>query len=132
MRCFPISREGTPVIFELKRNRDRLQLLQAISYAAMVAKWDAARFQQALGAKSDNDAQELRSLLNDDAFQLGAPEIVLIAESFGSSGSLRDDFLVRLPWALTSAVTGEWLPRSCHAGRTIVSPSVGWQIASCA
>src|SRR5918994_929644 len=33
-----LSREGTPVVFELKRHRDRLQLLQAISYAAMVAR----------------------------------------------------------------------------------------------
>src|ERR1017187_5096000 len=29
-----LSRDGTPIVFELKRHRDRLQLLQAISYAA--------------------------------------------------------------------------------------------------
>src|SRR5262245_18273872 len=60
-----IDRDGTPVVFELNRHRDRLQLLQAISYAAMVAKWDAARFRHALGAKDDDDAPELRSLLDE-------------------------------------------------------------------
>lgn len=88
-----ISREGTPVVFELKRHRDRLQLLQAVSYAAMVAKWDAARFRQALGTKDDDNAQELRSLLEDEAFQLGDPEIVLIAESFDPEVILAAEWL---------------------------------------
>lgn len=77
-----LSREGTPVVIELKRHRDRLQLLQAISYAAMVAKWDAGRFTQALGTTGDEDTEELRSLLEGDAFELKGPEIILIAESF--------------------------------------------------
>lgn len=88
-----ISREGTPVIFELKRHRDRLQLLQAISYAAMVAKWDADRFRHALGAKNDDDTEELRSLLEDDGFELGDPEIVLVAESFDPEVILAAEWL---------------------------------------
>jgi hypothetical protein len=88
-----ISRDGTPVVFELKRHRDRLQLLQALSYAAMVAKWDAARFRQALGTKDDEDAEELRSLLDDDAFELRDPEVVLVAESFDPEVILAAEWL---------------------------------------
>ncbi|MFH1344333.1 MAG: hypothetical protein ABIL01_24515 [Pseudomonadota bacterium] len=77
-----LGREGTPVVFELKRHRDRLQLLQGISYAAMVARWDAKRFLKELGSRTDDEAEELRSLLSDESYETGNPEVVLIAESF--------------------------------------------------
>jgi hypothetical protein len=90
-----LSRDGTPVVFELKRDRHRLQLLQAISYAAMVAKWDAQRFLEALGTKNDEDAEELRSLLTDDGFELSQPEIILIAESFDPEVILAAEWLAQ-------------------------------------
>lgn len=111
------SSNGAPIVFELKRNRDRLQLLQAVSYAAMIAKWDATRFQQALGARNDEDAEELRSLLEDDTFELGTPEIVLIAESFDPEVILASEWLsgfgVRLAAFGISAVE--------HRGDTLIS-----------
>ena len=88
-----LSRDGTPIVFELKRHRDKLQLLQAISYAAMVAKWNAKRFLNVLGVRSDEGADELRSLLSGDAFELRPPEIVLIAESFDPEVILAADWL---------------------------------------
>ena len=88
-----LSRDGTPVVFELKRHRDRLQLLQAISYAAMVAKWDVRRFRDELSGKSDEQAEEVRSLLEDEGFELRSPEIVLIAESFDPEVILSADWL---------------------------------------
>lgn len=112
-----ISREGTPVVFELKRHRDRLQLLQAVSYAAMVAKWDAARFRQALGAKDDEDAEELRSLLEDEAFQLGEPEIVLIAESFDPEVILAAEWLSKFGVPISAfAISGVE-----HRGDTLIT-----------
>lgn len=88
-----LDREGTPVVFELKRHRDRLQLLQAISYAAMVARWDKQRFLREIAGKDDENAQELRSLLDEDGFALGNPEIVLVAESFDPEVILAADWL---------------------------------------
>lgn len=88
-----LSRDGRPIVFELKRHRDRLQLLQAISYASMIAKWDTSRFRKELGGKDDEDTEELRSLLSDDAFVLEGPEIVLIAESFEPEVILASDWL---------------------------------------
>jgi hypothetical protein len=112
-----ISRGGTPVILELKRHRDRLQLLQSISYAAMVAKWDVARFLQALGTKNDEDAEELRSLLQDEAFELKSPEIILIAESFDPEVILAAEWLAQFSvpiWAF--AISGVE-----HQGDTLIS-----------
>jgi hypothetical protein len=112
-----ISRTGSPIIFELKRHRDRLQLLQAISYAAMVAKWDAARFLQALGTRKDEDAEELRSLLNDDAFELRDPEIILIAESFDPEVILAAEWLAEFRVPISAfGISGVE-----HQGDTLIS-----------
>lgn len=88
-----LSRDGMPVVFELKRHRHRLQLLQALSYAAMVSRWDAQRFLKELGTKEGEDAEELRSLLADSGFELRTPEVVLIAESFEPEVILAADWL---------------------------------------
>lgn len=112
-----ISREGTPVVFELKRHRDRLQLLQAVSYAAMVAKWDAPRFLGALGTKDDEDAEELRSLLQDEAFELRDPEIVLVAESFDPEVILAAEWLAQFGVPISAfAISGVE-----HHGDTLIS-----------
>jgi len=112
-----ISRQGTPVVFELKRHRDRLQLLQAVSYAAMVAKWDAGRFRQALGGRNDEDAEELRSLLEDEAFELGKPEIVLIAESFDPEVILAAEWLAKFGVPIAAfAISGVE-----HRGDTLIT-----------
>jgi hypothetical protein len=112
-----IDRNGTPVVFELKRHRDRLQLLQAISYASMVAKWDAARFREALANKTDEDSEELRSLLDDEAFELKDPEIVLIAESFDPEVILAADWLSGFGVPISAfAISGV-----VHRGDTLLS-----------
>lgn len=112
-----LNAEGTPIVFELKRHRDRLQLLQAISYAAMVARWDVARFVATLGGREDEGAQELRSLLEDETFELRPPEIVLIAESFDPEVILAADWLgtfnVPISAFAISAVE--------HSGATLIS-----------
>lgn len=88
-----LGRDGKPVVFELKRHHERLQLLQALSYAAMVARWDAQRFLRELGTRHDEGADELRSLLNDESFQLSDPQVVLIAEDFDPEVMLAADWL---------------------------------------
>lgn len=112
-----INRDGTPVIFELKRHRDRLQLLQAISYAAMIAKWDADRFKQALGGKDDEDSEELRSLLDDEAFELKDPEIVLLAESFDPEVILAADWLSQFGVPISAFA----ISAVQHRGDTLIS-----------
>lgn len=112
-----LSRDGVPVVFELKRHRDRLQLLQAISYAAMVAKWDTGRFQKELAGKDDEDAEELRSLLSDEAFELGTPEIVLIAETFDPEVILAADWLAEFSVPISAFAVSAVE----HGGETLIS-----------
>ncbi len=88
-----LGRDGKPVVFELKRHHERLQLLQALSYAAMVARWDAQRFLRELGTRDDGETDELRSLLNDESFQLSDPQVILIAEAFDPEVILAADWL---------------------------------------
>jgi hypothetical protein len=90
-----LGSDGKPVIFELKRHHERLQLLQALSYAAMVARWDAQRFLRELGTRHDDEADELRSLLNDESFQLTDPRVVLIAGAFDPEVVLAADWLAK-------------------------------------
>jgi hypothetical protein len=112
-----LSRDGTPVVFELKRHRDKLQLLQAISYAAMVAKWDAKRFLSALGGRCDDGADELRSLLAGEGFEVGPPEIVLIAESFDPEVILAADWLGSFDVPISAFA----LTAVEHEGHTLIS-----------
>ena len=112
-----LSRDGTPVVFELKRHRDKLQLLQAISYAAMVARWNGRHFQDALGGRDDEGAEELRSLLGGESFELGSPEIVLIAESFDPEVILAADWLSEFEVPVSAFA----LTAVEHGGETLIS-----------
>jgi len=113
-----LGRNGCPVVFELKRHKHKLQLLQALSYAAMVSHWDAQRFLERLGAKKDEAAEELKSLLNDDDFQLDTPKIVLIAESFDPEVILAADWLSSEFGVPVSAFA---VAVTDHKGETLIS-----------
>jgi len=88
-----LSRDGSPVVFELKRSRNRLHLLQALTYAAMISKWDSERYLSELSGSTGEQADELRSLLENDDFEIGIPEVVLVAESFDPEVILAADWL---------------------------------------
>ena len=72
---------NTPVVIELKRSKNKFQLLQAISYAAMISSWDSRRFiQEARNQKSFNldDIESIPSELDSEK----NIKIILIAEKF--------------------------------------------------
>lgn len=112
-----LTREGTPVVFELKRHRDRLQLLQALSYAAMVARWNAARFLQHLRSRNDEETEEIRILLSHEDFRFASPEVVLIAESFDPEVILTADWLASFGVSITAfSISGVE-----HRGDTLIT-----------
>ncbi len=81
-----LQKDGTSVIIELKRGENKLQLLQAISYASMISKWDVAEFLEARAQFSGNsidDAQEEIDQFLDQIDQINKSQrVILIAEEF--------------------------------------------------
>jgi hypothetical protein len=70
--------EGRPVVIELKRDRDRMQLLQGLSYAGMIATWRDAQYSAVLAPHDDAD---LRNSVEQRLADV-SPAVVLIAEEF--------------------------------------------------
>jgi hypothetical protein len=72
--------EGNAVIIELKRGNDKLQLLQAVAYAGMVAKWRASDL---LGLLDADRQEKLADFLNVDTQEINREQrIILIAEAY--------------------------------------------------
>jgi hypothetical protein len=71
--------DSTIVIFELKRDKERTQLLQSISYAGMVYTWTPEDIIDII--KNDVDKDELKELFQNEEIDIKI-KIVLIAENF--------------------------------------------------
>jgi hypothetical protein len=75
-----VDHEGNAVIVELKRGNDKLQLLQAVAYAGMIAKWKASDF---LGLLDAGRQEKLADFLNVDPEEINHEQrIILIAEAY--------------------------------------------------
>ena len=82
-----IDQQGASVVIELKRGTNKLQLLQALAYAAMIAKWDRAQLvnQRArLTNKPFDDAEDdIEQFLLEDIDNLNQVQrVLLMAEDF--------------------------------------------------
>lgn len=69
-----LDRDGTAIVIELKRGSNKLHLLQGISYAAMIAKWQPDQFIKL------NQNHELE--LDDGARINSEQRVVLVADAF--------------------------------------------------
>lgn len=85
-----IDWEGTPVVIELKRSKHKLQLLQALSYAAMLSTWTPDDYAERTKGKVGYD--DVKCLM-DGLESIGDPRIVLIAEDYDPEVILTADFL---------------------------------------
>lgn len=75
-----IDREGKVVVIELKRGSNKLQMLQAISYAGMIKHWDP---EELLSLLDEQQQEDLDSFLDCDTDQINsAQRVILVAESF--------------------------------------------------
>ena len=86
------SDDSCLVVIELKRERHKLQLLQAIPYAAMVSQWDAETLISKIQQKYNPDLEELRDLISGS--EMGSDvKIILIAETFDPEVIITADWL---------------------------------------
>ena len=63
-----VDPDGTAVIIEIKRDSHKLHLLQALSYAGMVAKWEPQRFVEELfkfNARTSGDTEPAKEQLEE-------------------------------------------------------------------
>lgn len=81
--------QGRPVVIELKRDRDRLQLLQALSYAGMVATWGDEQYAAVLAQHDDADLTNSVEQRSADV----SPAVILVAEEFDPEVILTADWL---------------------------------------
>jgi len=82
-----VDQQGAAVVMELKRGSDKLQLLQALSYASMIADWDAERLvgerTRFAGKSAEEAEEEIEQFLLEDIGELnGTQRIVLLANDY--------------------------------------------------
>lgn len=75
-----VDKEGACVVIELKRGSNKLQMLQAISYAGMIADWSPEAL---LDLLDEDEQEELTDFLVCETEELNREQrIVLIAEGY--------------------------------------------------
>lgn len=82
-----VDKEGVAVIIELKRGTNKLQLMQAISYAGMISDWSEEQFIQELVNNYHQSPEEAKEELQDHIdLELSilnqSQRVILIAEEF--------------------------------------------------
>jgi hypothetical protein len=77
-----IDQEGRAVVIELKRGNDRLQLLQAISYAGMLSKWQPADFLRLLDEERRKELTEKFLQVEEEEDINREQRIILVAEAY--------------------------------------------------
>jgi len=84
--------DSSLTVIELKRDRHKLHLLQAISYAAMVSTWDTEILISKIKNKCNPEPQELIDLINNNELNTDI-KIMLIAEYYDPEVIITADWL---------------------------------------
>lgn len=80
------------VVIELKRDKNKLQLLQSISYAAMLSNWSSEQLINEAKIQKSPDLEDIESVFYDTQPEKNI-RIILIAESFGPEVIISADWL---------------------------------------
>ncbi|ATU07679.1 hypothetical protein EFE41_09860 [Methanohalophilus portucalensis FDF-1] len=84
--------ESSLIVIELKRSKNKLQLLQSLSYAAMVNTWNSEKVIANIQSECNSDSTELIDLLKDMEINPNI-KIVLIAEYYDPEVIITADWL---------------------------------------
>ena len=86
-----VDKEGACVVVELKRGNHKLHMMQAISYAGMIAQWSSEDFLQLL---DDGKQEALIDFLEVDVEEINRSQrIILVAEAFDYALLIGADWL---------------------------------------
>lgn len=86
------SDDSSIIVIELKRDKDKLQLLQSLSYAAMVATWDREKLISQIQYSTVSDSEELVDLINNNPLN-NTVKIILISERYDPEVIITADWL---------------------------------------
>ena len=84
--------DSSLTIIELKRGKQKLQLLQAVSYASMVATWGKEQLIDSIQRDINPDPEELIDLINGNELNKDI-KIILVAEKYDPEVILAADWL---------------------------------------
>jgi len=84
--------ESQLIVIELKRNKSKLQLLQALSYAAMVSKWDSERLVNEIQREINPEPDELIEIINGTEISSDI-RVFLISEYYDPEVIITTDWL---------------------------------------
>lgn len=86
--------DSSLTIIELKRDKNKLQLLQALSYAAMVATWDKEKLISEIQRDINSEPGELIDFINNNELN-SEVKIILIAEYYDPEVIITAEWLNR-------------------------------------
>ena len=86
--------DDVPVVIELKRDKDKLQLLQGISYAAMISNWDSDRFIEEAKNQKTANIEEVNEVVSGKSIEKNV-RIILVAEKFDPEVIISTDWLLK-------------------------------------
>ena len=84
--------DSSIIVIELKRDKDKLQLLQSLTYASMVATWDKDTLIDKIQHNLSTDTEELTDLINDNPLS-STVKIMLISERYDPEVIITADWL---------------------------------------
>jgi hypothetical protein len=84
--------DSSLTVIELKRGKQKLQLLQAVSYASMVATWGKQELIENIQRDINPDPEELIDFINGNELNKDV-KIILVAESYDPEVILTADWL---------------------------------------
>lgn len=86
--------DSSIIVIELKRDRNKLHLLQALSYAAMVSQWESDELITKIQRDINPEPEELIDLINDSELNEDI-KVVMISEYYDPEVILTADWLRR-------------------------------------
>jgi len=87
--------DSSLIVIELKRSKNKLQLLQALSYAAMIATWDNDKLISEIQRSINPEPEELIDLINNNELNSDI-KIVLISELYDPEVIITSEWLYRM------------------------------------
>lgn len=87
--------DSSLIVIELKRDKNKLQLLQSLSYAAMVAKWDTETIMKTIRNNASEDSEELIDLVESNVINTDV-KVILVAEQYDPEVIVTADWLTTI------------------------------------